>query len=79
MKKETNYVQCALMRENWHHMAWIPQKFAILNKFIKIEKEDGSLEDGWQVVGVSDKIVKSAQEANEQSQLYKKTRRFSDI
>lgn len=79
MKKETNYIQCALMRDNYHHMAWIPEKFAILDKFIKIKNDDGSWQDGWKVVGVGDKVVKTAKEADEQSQLYKKTRKASDI
>ena len=52
-------------------MAWIPQKFAILNKFIKIKKNDDSWEDGWQVVGVSEGI-KTAQEADEISSRHRK-------
>lgn len=79
MKKETNYIQCALERNEWHHMAWIPEKFAIIGKFVKIKNEDETWQDGWKVVGVSDKIVKTAAEANAQSQLYKKTRKASDI
>jgi hypothetical protein len=79
MKKETNYIQCALMRENSHHMAWIPEKFAIIDKFIKIKNDDDTWTDGWKVVGVGDKVVKTASEANAQSQLYKKTRKASDI
>lgn len=74
MKKDTNYIQCALQKNTSHHMAWIPEKFAVKGKFIRIEDDDG-----WEVVGVSDGVVKTAEEANFQSQLYKKTRAASDI
>ncbi len=67
------------MRNDSHHMAWIPEKFAIINKFIKIKNDDDTWTDGWKVVGVADKIVKTAKEADAQSQLYKKTRKASDI
>lgn len=74
MKKDTNYIQCALQKNNFHHMAWIPEKFAVKGRIIRIEEDDG-----WEVVGVSDGVVKSAKEADAQSQLYKKTRKASDI
>jgi hypothetical protein len=32
------------------HVAWIPEKFAVQNRMIKI-KMDGEWDDGWQVVG----------------------------
>ncbi len=67
------------MKDNWHHMAWIPQSFAILDKVIKIKNEDSTWDDGWVVVGIGENIVKTAEEANAQSQLYKKTRKASDI
>lgn len=70
--KNTNYIQCALQNKDRHHMAWIPQVKAIKGKFLKIKKNDGSWEDGWEVVGVSDGVVKTAAEANEISQAHKK-------
>lgn len=72
-KKDTRYKQCALQKGASHSMAWIPEQFAVKGKFLKIKEEDG-----WQVVGVSDGS-RSAVEANEGSQLYKKTRKASDI
>ena len=72
MKKETNYIQCALERNGSHHMAWIPEKFAILEKYIKIKQDDESWQDGWQVKGISDGVKKTATEANEASQGHKK-------
>lgn len=78
MKKETNYKQCSLKRNNYHHMAWIPEKFANLGKFIKIKKDNDTWEDGWEVIGVSEGAI-SAKEADYNSQLYKKQRLASDI
>lgn len=59
-------------------MAWIPDQFAVVDKYIKIKNEDGSWDDGWQVKSVSENS-RTAQEADQASQLYKKTRRASDI
>tara|TARA_R110002074_G_scaffold32309_4_gene90233 strand:- start:14466 stop:14699 length:234 start_codon:yes stop_codon:yes gene_type:complete len=53
MSKKDTYTQCALKRNKHHHTAWIPSKFAVLNKFIKIKKSDKSWEDGWEVIYVS--------------------------
>jgi hypothetical protein len=78
-KKETDYIQCALKRKEYHHMAWIPEKFAVVGKFIKIKKKNDEWEDGWEVIGASKEVKKTAKEADDASQLYKKTRICSDI
>lgn len=52
--KTTTYTQCSLKRGNSHHMAWIPTKFAVKGKFIKIKRAEDDWEDGWEVVGVSE-------------------------
>lgn len=71
MKKETYYIQCALERKGYHHMAWIPERYAVLEKYIKIKQSDGSWEDGWQVKGVASETRKSTAEANAASQGHK--------
>lgn len=58
-------------------MAWIPEKFAIKGKFLKIKKND-IWDDGWEVIGFSEAVM-SAKEADEHSQLFKKARKASDI
>jgi hypothetical protein len=72
MKKEINYVQCALEKNGSHHMAWIPEKFAVVDKFIKIKQDDDSWQDGWQVKGIADAIKRTATDANQALQGYKK-------
>jgi hypothetical protein len=72
MKKETNYIQCSLKKKDSHHMAWIPEKFAIVGKFIKIKKDDETWDDGWEVTGDGGGFKKTAKEADDASQGYKK-------
>jgi len=72
--KKVNYIQCHLQKGDKHHMAWIPEKFAVIGKFIKIHEDDG-----WEVKGDGGGGKITAKEADELSQLYKKTRKASDI
>jgi hypothetical protein len=78
-KKDNTYRQCALKKRDSHHMAWIPTQFANVGKFIKIKQDDGSWDDGWEVMSTGEDFTRTAKEADEGSQLYKKTRRASDI
>jgi len=39
-------------------MAWIPKKFAVKGKFLKIEKGN-QVEDGWEVMSIGDGSEKS--------------------
>lgn len=54
------------------------RKICYSGKYVKIKQDDNSWQDGWQVKGISD-TKKTATEANDASQLYKKTRKASDI
>ncbi len=60
-------------------MAWIPEKFAVVGKYIKIKRDDGTWDDGWEVTGDGERKILTAKDADQQSQLYKKTRKASDI
>ncbi len=77
MKKE-DYVQCSLIKNNTHQKAWIPKKFAVKDKYIKLKQEDDTWEDGWCVLSVGDVVLDGAVLA-ERNQDYKQTRRASDI
>lgn len=70
MKKDT-YTQCALKRLTQHHMAWIPTKFAVMNKFIKIKKDDKTWEDGWEVIAISQGTI-TVEDATETAKSNKK-------
>jgi hypothetical protein len=66
--------QCILEKENKKTTAYIPEKFANLNKLIKIDELEGS----WKIIEVSDQR-KTSHEMNIISQNYKRTRKTSDI
>ena len=56
------------------HVAWIPTEFAVKNKIIDID----NLGKGWEVTTVTNRTL-TAKQADKASQLYKKTRKASDI
>jgi hypothetical protein len=49
MSKKTAYRQCKLQKGNSHQMSWIPEKFAVLNKTLKLKGEGEDWDDGWVV------------------------------
>ena len=49
------YTQCKLEKENTHTTAYIPSKFAKLNKIVKIKTDDG-WDCGWKVIFVGHTI-----------------------
>jgi hypothetical protein len=70
--------QCSMRRGNAVQRAWIPEKFAVEGKFLRLKDADtGAWEDGWKVISVSDAVLSSDIVA-ERSQDYKNTRRASD-
>jgi len=56
--------------------SWIPEKFAELGKVLKL-KEGDEWEDGWEVVHVGSRL--DSKTVNDNSQLYKKHSRGTDI
>ena len=73
-RKDTTYQQCRMTKDNREHIAWIPSEFAQVGKVIDID----GLGKGWTVtVATNHKIDNKA--ADSMSQMYKKTRKASDI
>lgn len=72
--------QCVLINANRESQkiktSWVPEKFAEVGKVLKL-KENGEWEDGWEVVHVGSRLDDKT--INENSQLYKKHRKDSDI
>jgi len=50
MKTEL-YTQCKLQKGNEFTYSWIPKKFAVKNKYLKL-KDNGEWADGWQVIEI---------------------------
>jgi hypothetical protein len=73
-----NMRQCSMRRGNVVQRAWIPEKFAVAGKSLRLkDSATGTWEDGWKVASVSDAVLPSDIVA-ERSQDYKHTRRASD-
>lgn len=53
-------------------VVWVPEKYAVLGKVVKLIEEDG-----WEIIEVYN--TRPSAEVNERSQDYKKTRKASDI
>ena len=73
----TFYKQCQLGRGQQVDVAWIPEQFAVLNKYLRIKKEDGE-ENGWQVKTVGANRVNGAY-LKEHERNYLTQREASDI
>lgn len=64
--------QCMLTKGTKGQMLWIPEKFAIVGKYIKLKGDDG-----WRVVKVYTK--KPSREITKRQQDYLRQRKASDI
>ena len=65
--------QCILIKDTTQQTAWIPSKFAILNKVIKLKESPH-----WKVISISNES-KSSKYIDDRSQDYKRTRKYFDI
>lgn len=68
-----DYKQCTLTKKNTKQVAYIPAKYAILGKYLRIGDDNG-----WKVETVSSHF-QTSEENNVRSQDYKHTREASDI
>jgi hypothetical protein len=55
VSKERYYCQCSMSRGNVHTIAYLPEKYAVLDKVLKIKQADESWEDGWVVKSVGER------------------------
>ena len=81
-KKKLMYKQCRMERPlpNGHtslHTAWIPAKFAKLNKILKIEMTEGNWENGWIVKEIGETKTEDYVLAHERD--YQDQRKASDV
>ncbi len=71
------YKQCTMQRGTEGDVAWIPEKFAVEGKYLRIKK-DGTEENGWKVVHVATNRVEGAY-LKEHERNYLTQREASDI
>jgi len=56
-KKVSFSIQCKLQNGNRFLVSWIPEKYAIRGKYLKIkDRQTDKWEDGWQVLDVGVKM-----------------------
>jgi|LakMenEpi03Aug12_release.lakeMendotaPanAssembly.Ray.scaffolds.fasta_scaffold645858_1 hypothetical protein len=70
---KNDYKQCTLSKKNATQVAYIPAKYAILGKYLRIGDDNG-----WKVETVSSHF-QTSEENNVRSQDYRRTREASDI
>ena len=66
------YKQCILRKGNIQTTSWIPEKYAKVNKVLKLKAVDG-----WKVIEVG--VEMDEKEVNERSRDYLKQRKASDV
>jgi hypothetical protein len=67
------HIQCTLRRGNIRDVCWLPSKFAVEGKYLRIKEENG-----WQVTGVGDLRLPSDY-VEKQKNNYRSQRQASDI
>lgn len=77
MAQQQFYRQCTLERGTQGDVAWIPEQYAVLDKYLRIKK-DGDDENGWKVVTVGASRVDGAY-LKEHERNYLTQREASDI
>ncbi len=65
--------QCILRKGTIEQTAWIPVKYAVIGKFVKLNEDNG-----WEIISTGMEI-RSSDYVDDRSQDYKRTRKASDI
>ena len=81
MKKAKFYRQCRLQRtvegNVREQVSYIPEPYCVVGRILRLKTEDGTWEDGWEVMSASERRPARAVEEEERDHL--KTRSVSDI
>lgn len=77
MAKEVYYRQCQLVRGATHQITWLPERYAVVGRYVKL-KEGDVWDDGWQVTSVGDQRQEESF-VNARSQDYKNMKKMTDI
>ena len=77
MSKNDLYAQCVLKRKNRTMTSWLPMKFSVAGKVLKLKDENDTWEDGWIVAEVGK--VLDYDSVREKERDFTKQREASDI
>lgn len=78
MSKPVFYRQCKPRRGNKHTTSFLPERYAIQDKYVKLKRDDGTWEDGWQVVSVGS-MHKPEEDVRLAERDHLRTREASDV
>ena len=70
-------IQCHLRRGKEKMTSWIPKRYAVVGRYIKLKSEDGTWEDGWKVHQTYTELPTKV--VLEREQDYRETRKASDV
>ena len=71
------HMQCAMERNDVKYTAWVPAKFAVVGKYLRLKMENGKWEDGWLVKEAT--TPRPSTNVIARSWDYMETRKASDI
>ena len=74
--KQTFHWQCILRKGDLIQTAWLPEKFANVNRYVELKTDDG-FDNGWKVVAVGKRLETTY--LLERARDYKRTRSASDV
>ena len=69
--------QCKLKRGTENQVSWIPDAIAVVGQVVKLKEEDGTWDEGWEVIEIYDRS--ETQYVLKHSRDWKTQRRGSDI
>lgn len=73
MSKKVYYRQCYLCKnDNMFQTSWIPEKFAVLNKVLKLRDPDGEWDNGWVVRRVSQNRIHDTPDSHKEIKAHRK-------
>jgi len=73
------HVQVLVTKNDEFFAAWVPEEVVTESNVLKFRNEDGTWDDGWEIVKVYKGTRFQSKYIIERSQDYKKTRKASDI
>jgi hypothetical protein len=58
MSKKTFYRQCRLTKKDSWQVSWLPEKFAVVGKVLKLRNDkDEEWDNGWVVTGAGENLI----------------------
>jgi hypothetical protein len=58
MSKKQGYRQCRLKKNESWQVSWLPEKFAVVGKVLKLRNDkDDAWDDGWTVTAAGENLV----------------------